>query len=284
MSQHGMHFYSRVGFPALFLALLLMSLFAVNSSRADVEKSALIVGESLSINSSILKEKRRINVYFPSVYYRNTAGKFPVLYMLDGGTGEDFLHIAGLVQIGALNWTMRPFILVGIENTQRKRDLTGPTTDPRDKEIAPVIGGAAQFRKFIGQELMPQIEKRYRTSSETAIVGESLAGLFVIETLLKAPNLFDSYLAIDPSLWWDKGRLLNDAKGKFGTRLNGVKKVYLATSSQEGIVEPTRKISETFSSIPTLEVHLREFPKESHLSVYHPAALQGFRLLFSRDE
>src|SRR5262245_8520287 len=111
--------------------------------------------------------------------------------MLDGGIKEDFLHIAGLVQVSVGNGTMRPFLLVGIENTQRRRDMTGPTENPEDKKIAPRVGGSAAFRAFIRQELMPQVKSRYRTTGETAIVGESLAGLFVVETLLTEPDLFD---------------------------------------------------------------------------------------------
>lgn len=71
---------------------------------------------------------------------------WPVLYMPDGGIEEDFLHVAGLVQVSVGNGTMRPFILVGIENTARRRDLTGLTTRAEDKKIAPKVGGSAAFR------------------------------------------------------------------------------------------------------------------------------------------
>ena len=121
--------------------------------------------------------------------------------MPDGGMAEDFVHIAGLVQVSVGNQTMRPFLLVGIENTERRRDMTGPTQNAGDRRIAPRVGGSAAFRKFLREELMPQIKQHYRTTSETAVVGESLAGLFVVETLLREPDLFDTYIAIDPSLW-----------------------------------------------------------------------------------
>jgi predicted alpha/beta superfamily hydrolase len=83
---------------------------------------------------------------------------WPVLYMPDGGIEEDFLHVAGLVQVSVGNGTMRPFILVGIENTARRRDLTGPTTRAEDKKIAPKVGGSAAFRQFIREELMPTVK------------------------------------------------------------------------------------------------------------------------------
>ena len=78
--------------------------------------------------------------------------------MSDGGIGEDFLDVAGLVQVLTGNGTMRPFILVGIENTQRRRDLTGPTTGAEDRKVAPRVGGSAVFRQFIREELMPQVK------------------------------------------------------------------------------------------------------------------------------
>src|SRR3712207_4681744 len=121
--------------------------------------------------------------------------RLPVLYMPDGGIAEDFLHVAGLLQVSVGNGTMRPFLLVGIENTERRRDMTGPTDNEDDKKIAPRVGGSKAFRKFIRDELMPQVRSRYRTTEETAVVGESLAGLFVIETFLVEPDLFDTYIA-----------------------------------------------------------------------------------------
>src|ERR1044071_7125394 len=100
-------------------------------------------GETFTINSRILNETRRINVYFPPGYQESAGTRLPVLYMPDGGMAEDFLHVAGLVQVSVGNGTMRPFILVGIENTQRRRDLTGPTQNEEDKKIAPRVGGSA---------------------------------------------------------------------------------------------------------------------------------------------
>ena len=61
----------------------------------------------------------------------------------DGGVAEDFLHVAGLVQVSVGNGTMRPFLLVGIENTERRRDMTGPTENENDRKIAPRVGGCA---------------------------------------------------------------------------------------------------------------------------------------------
>src|SRR5262249_51862919 len=182
---------------------------AVAQSALQQQPAApLIIGETFLIESKILGETRRINVYLPTDYAKTPDARFPALYMLDGGLAEDFLHVAGLVQVSVGNKTMRPFILIGIENTERRRDLTGPTENAADKKIAPRVGGSAAFRSFLRRELMPQVKARYRTTAESAIVGESLAGLFVFETFLLESDLFDTYLAFDPSLWWNNQELV----------------------------------------------------------------------------
>lgn len=86
--------------------------------------------------------------------------------------------------------------------------MTGPTDVAEDRKIAPRVGASQAFRAFIRSESMPEIARRYPITGETAIVGESIAGLFVVETLLVEPDLFDTYIAIDPSLWWNKGQLV----------------------------------------------------------------------------
>ena len=144
---------------------------------SDDKAVPLVIGETFTINSKALGETRRINVYMPPGYMESAEARLPVLYMPDGGIAEDLLHVAGLMQVSVGNGTMRPFLLVGIENTERRRDITGPTENEGDKKIAPRVGGSEAFRRFIRDALMPQVKGRYRTTNETAIVGESLAGL-----------------------------------------------------------------------------------------------------------
>src|SRR5690606_1498311 len=98
--------------------------------------------------------------------------------MPDGGVQEDFPHIANTLSELIQNKKIPPFILVGIENTERRRDLSPPTEVEKDKEIAPVVGGSAVFRAFVQNELIPEINAKYRTTNEKGIIGESLAGLF----------------------------------------------------------------------------------------------------------
>jgi predicted alpha/beta superfamily hydrolase len=238
----------------------------------------LTFGESFTITSAALAETRRINVYVPPVYGEAPDARRPVLYMPDGGMAEDFLHVAGLVQVSVGNGTMRPVVLVGIENTERRRDLSGPTGNAEDKKIAPRVGGSATFRAFVRKELMPVITARYRTTPETAIVGESLAGLFVVETLLLEPDLFTTYIAFDPSLWWNDGALVKSAAARLKAGGTSARTLYFACSSEDrGDLCPQLASTLKSSAPATLTWHYVPMPAEKHATIFHPAAILAFR-------
>ena len=253
----------------------------VEQPRAS-EPAPLVVGETFTVESKTLGETRRINVYLPPPYFEPSDMRLPVLYMPDGGIGEDFLHVAGLVQVSVGNQTMRPFLLVGIENTQRRRDLSGPTENAEDKKVAPVVGGSAAFRDFLRSELMPVVESRYRTTSESAIIGESLAGLFVVETFFLAPEMFDTYIAFDASLWWNDGEWVKRAARELARGGRGGRSLYLA-NSREDRFDLTQRLAEILEqhAPADLEWHYEPMPGETHATIYHPAALLAMRRLFA---
>ena len=265
-----------------FLILFVWVSLAAAARPADAEQSApLIIGDTFSVESKAIGEKRRINVYLPPGYAEAADKRFPVLYMPDGGIAEDFLHVAGLVQVGVGNGTMRPFILVGIENTERRRDMTGPTENAEDKKIAPRVGGSEAFRKFVRSELMPEVQGRYRTTDESAVVGESLAGLWVVETFLLEHELFDTYIAFDPSLWWNTQHLVKAAGEALPKHAKLEKTLYIATSG-EGTPELAERFVESLnkSAAGGIRVTYEKMPEEKHATIYHPAALKAFRALF----
>ena len=258
-----------------------LALFSAGArASAQVAPGPLAIGDTFTLSSAVLGENRRINVY--NAPKERDAKPLPVLYMPDGGLAEDFLHIAGLLQVSVANGTMRPFMLVGIENTQRRRDMTGPSEDPRDRSIAPVIGGSGAFRRFMRDELMPAIRTRYRTTGETAIIGESLAGLFVMETLFQAPEMFDTYIAIDPSVWWNREHLLLDGAAQLRTRRFAGKSLYVGSSGEPGMPALSARLQQVLETAGKsgLRFELSAFPEESHGTIYHPAALRAFRAVF----
>jgi len=273
--------------PRLDVVALLLSVASVLPAQSRATDPVgnvvpLAIGETFTIASKILGEVRRINVYAPPGYAESPALSVPVLYMPDGGVAEDFLHVAGLVQVSVGNGTMRPFLLVGIENTERRRDMTGPTTNDADRKIATRVGGSQAFRAFIRTELMPAVKRRYRTTGETAIVGESLAGLFVVETLFLEPDLFDTYIAFDPSLWWNNQALVGSADERLRSPQLMNKTLYFASSAEQGIADATRRLAGVLEQYARrgLHWHYERMPEEQHSTIYHPAALRAFRALF----
>ena len=193
-----------------YLILFLIVILTACNNQAQ-QQDPIPVHDTFTIDSKLVGEKRTINVWTPEDYTK-TKDSLPVMYMPDGGTAEDFPHIANTMAELIKAKKIPPFILVGIENTVRRRDLSGTTEVEKDKEIAPVIGGALKFRAFINDELFPEINKRYRTKKTKGIIGESLAGLFIVETFMTQPDMFDYYIAMDPSLWWNNHYLVRTAK------------------------------------------------------------------------
>lgn len=244
-----------------------------------------MIGQTFVLDSQVLGEARRINVLVPTIYGQPIDAPLPVLYVPDGGQHEDFLHVAGLVQVLASNGGMRPFIVVGIENTQRRRDMTGPTTNAEDLAIAPVVGGSAAFRRFMAEELQPAIARRHRITDEAAIVGESLAGLFVIETLLLEPELFDTYIALDPSLWWADQALLRSADARLREHPPRGKALFVASSSEPELAALAASLAEILArhAGAGLAVHHEPLPGETHATLYHPAALRAFRAVLAPE-
>ena len=270
----------------IVLSLLLSAvsaapLMAAEPTAQTAAASPLVIGETFTIQSKALGETRRINVYRPQPWGLDPKTPLPVLYMPDGGIGEDFLHVAGLVQVLTGNGSMRPFLLVGIENTERRRDMTGPSNVAEDRKIAPRIGGSAAYRDFLRDELMPQVRQRYATTDERALIGESLAGLFVIETLLQEPALFNSYIALDPSLWWNHGALLSGAGKQVPSVARSGARLFLASSGQPELAASSARLAALLQQAsPATLVKYQPLPEETHATIYHPAALQGLRTLF----
>jgi predicted alpha/beta superfamily hydrolase len=242
--------------------------------------TAQVLGQTFTIESKIMHETRRLNVYTPPPC---ESAACPVLYMPDGGILEDFVHVAGLVQVGVGNNTMRPFILVGIENTERRRDLTPPTSVDEDRRIAKNVGGSALFRQFLRDEVKVAVQARYRTTTESAIVGESLAGLFIVETLLVEPKLFDTYIAISPSLWWNDQALAKALPASMKAHADMHKTLYL-TQAAESSERPGMDalVAALKANAPSgLSWSYEAMPNETHGTIYHPAALAAFRKVFA---
>jgi predicted alpha/beta superfamily hydrolase len=210
-----------------------------------------------------------------------------VLYLLDGGIHEDFLHIAGIASLAADFRGIREFILVGIEGIDRYHDLTHPTTVEADRQRLPTSGGADRFRGFLEAELKPFVEQRFRVTDESVLMGESAAGLFVVETLLRRPGLFQGYVAVSPMLWWDGGSLAREAPSLLGKPFPPARRLYLTIADEGGAMrEGVDRLVEALKSVapPDLVWTFVPMEHESHGTAFHPAALDAVRRLFARPD
>ncbi len=238
--------------------------------------------QTWTIDSRVLGETRRIYVYTPPGYDSARSARFPVLYMPDGGVEEDFPHVTRDVDSAIRAGEMRPVIVVGIENTERRRDMTGPTGVEEDRKIAPRVGGSSNFRAFIRDELMPVVRERVRGNGQTAIVGESLAGLFVLETFFEEPRLFGTWIAFSPSLWWNGQALVRGAERhlKGEPRLTGT--LYLAVAGDDDRGDAVKAMAAILRAAAPkgLKWFYEPRPDLTHSTIYGGASPGAFRKVF----
>src|SRR5688500_7032592 len=181
-----------------FLLLLLILTTGSLVNAQDTVRNVSYHGKLDSINSSILNQKRLIQVFTPPSYKPGSADKYDVLYVLDGGNWNTGL-IARTQQFVEGEGLMPPTIIVSVLGIDRSKDLT-PTRLAGWK----TSGGADKFLGFIKNELIPYVNQTYPSNGDNTLWGHSLGGMFVMYAMLKEPTTFKSYIAVDPSMWWDK--------------------------------------------------------------------------------
>lgn len=190
--------------------------------------------ERVVIKSQVLGEERVVLVRTPAAYARG-AERFPVLYMTDGDA--HIQHTSGTVSFLARNARMPEMIVVGISNTDRTRDLTPTRLErlPGQPNVQfPTSGGADKFLKFIETELIPLVESKYRTQPYRALAGHSFGGLFALHAMLTRPELFNSYIAVSPSLQWDNFVLIDRAKEFFKARREYDRTLFISLGNEPG--------------------------------------------------
>lgn len=274
----------------LFVTWASSSLSGQNAAASAAKP--FVLGVIDEIQSVRLSEKRVLNIYLPEGYRPEDTTRYPVIYLLDGSADEDFIHIVGLVQFNSFEWINRvpKSIVVGIATVDRRRDFTFRTTVAADKKRFPTTGGSANFIAFLEQELQPHINRHYKTNGTETIIGQSFGGLLATEILFKKPALFDRYVIVSPSLWWDNGSLLNHTPEilleSFAHRTDiyiGVGKEGLTPSDPPRVMEVDAnlladKVRGTKSG--AVRVHFDYLPQEDHATIMHQAVFNAFRLLF----
>lgn len=260
----------------VFLLFFLSSCFCFAQSK-------FTIGNTYQIQSKVLNESRTLNVYLPEGYHADSAKAYPVIYLLDGSANEDFIHIAGLVQFLTMIEAMPKTILVGIENVDRRRDFTFPTTIEKDKKDYPTTGSSSKFINFIAQELQPFVEKSFKTNGSKTIIGQSFGGLLTAEILLNKANLFNNYIIVSPSLWWNNESLLKDVATKINAQKITNTKVYIAVGEEGKVMkEDAKKLAETIPKMKDLSVNFELFEKEDHLTILHNGIYQTLLKMYKK--
>lgn len=265
---------------------------SIYSAQAQISTKPFALGVIDSLASKVLGETRTLNIYLPEGYQANDTTKYPVVYLLDGSADEDFIHVVGLYQFNNFSWINRvpKSIVVGIANVDRSRDFTYPTTVVADKNRNKISGHSEAFINFIQQELQPFIQARYKgKSNNNTIIGQSLGGLLATEILLKRPTLFQQYIIISPSIWWDNASLLQLASPileanftQHTTVYIGVGKEGLAPTAVPHVMEVEANLlveKLKASKSPQLTVHFDYLPQEDHATITHQAVFNALRLL-----
>lgn len=260
--------------------------FTLVSTFAAAQRP-FVLGVIDSLHSDILKETRTLNIYLPEGYSPDSTTLYPVIYLLDGGADEDFIHVVGLVQYNTFPWVNKipKSIVVGIANTNRLRDFTFPTTVDDDKKKYPAAGHSDNFIAFIEKELQPYIKRAYKANSERTLIGQSLGGLLATEILFKKPSMFNKYIIISPTLWWDNGSLLDKKMPNTSQPIS----VYIAVG-KEGLTPGTPpRVMEVDANVLAdklkqsnnkhIKCYFDYLPDEDHATIGHQAVMNAFKML-----
>ena len=284
------------------LFILIMVLLTANSYSQNPNfkypgnNKPFVLGLIDELQSKELSEKRILNIYLPEGYNQEDTIKYPVVYLLDGSADEDFIHIVGLYQFNNFSWINRvpKSIIVGIANTDRRRDFTFPTTIVKDRERYPTTGKSDRFIVFLEKELQPFIEKKFRATHERTIVGESLGGLLATEILFTKPTLFNKYIIVSPSIWWDNGSILKANSDIFLKGLHNKTDIYIGVGKEGLTPTDIPRVMEVDANLLAdkikasknkwINTYLDYLPQEDHATIIHQAVFNALRLLYPQTK
>ncbi|HEX8369789.1 MAG TPA: alpha/beta hydrolase-fold protein [Pyrinomonadaceae bacterium] len=242
---------------------------------AQAQQVASVLHDRHLIKSQILGEERTVLVRVPPNYAR-TDEKFPVVYMLDAHPPQNSMMV-GIIEQQVWGGMMPEVILVGIQNTNRTRDLT-PTKTERAGS-----GGGDKFLQFLETEVIPLVEKNYRTQPFRIFAGHSLGGLTVVYSFLTRPDLFNAYIAASPSLIWDNNFVIGRAEEVFKQKKEYKKTMFLALGNEPELQKGFNSFRDLLDRTKPkdFEYEFRQLDEENHGSVVLPAYYWGLRKIFA---
>ena len=258
-----------------FILISILLLTGLTAAFSQPRQVVSAVHFQHTIKSQAVGEDRTILVKVPVNYERSEA-RYPVVYMLDAHHPQNAM-MAGLIEQQVWGDVMPESIIVGIQNTNRLRDMT-PT--PGDR---PGAGGADKFLQFIETEVIPFVDKNYRTQPFRSIAGHSLAGLFVVNAFVERPDSFNAYIAASPNVHWDNNYVIKRAEEAFRKRKEWNKFLFVALGDEPAYTAGYTRFQELLdqSKLKGLEYGFRHFKDENHGSVVLPAYYAGLRKVYT---
>jgi len=270
------------------LAVLLVGwLFADQSYAQQVDSSKLVIGEIVVIHSRILGEDRKIHIYTPALspFEKFPGQALPVLYLTDGDALSgivseevDYLSTGYLI--------LPPMIIVGITNYDhnRMKDLTPsrPEGGYNGNRDTFAFGGGEKFLQFIGSEVMPYVESHYKTEPFKVFAGHSMGGLLAFDCLVNHPEMFNAYIAVSPSLWWDSALVVRQANKKLTDRVKN-KFLFFSDANEGGEFHHEVLAMDTLlrqKNIGGLVYKYTYYPDETHGSEPIKAIYDALRFLY----
>jgi len=255
----------------LLLPAILLVLTTVVQAQEGEKRSR---NQAITIKSTLLDETRHISIYLPADYAYSQA-KYPVLYLLDGGT--HLQHASGAVDYLHSRGSIPDIIVVAIHNIDRTRDFS-----PVHVESAPTSGGAEKFLGFLSKELVPYMDKSYRTAGFDILLGHSFGGTFIGYTLLAEPDLFDAYLAVSPALMYADNFVVNKTSEKLKP-FKDTKYFYMTVGNEERYFETLEEYASIMKEKAGESVEFKyvKMPEENHGTTPYFTVFSGLKFIFS---
>jgi uncharacterized protein len=250
--------------------------------------SAVVMTEPVTLpRTTTLHVKAKANGVAYKLYvslprdYETSQQRYPVIYTLDAD--YSFAIARNVVEHLADREHLRWAIVVSIGYDDNPRGAMQPYRMNRTRDYTPThsleggygpeyqkhSGGGAKFRQFLGEELIPLIDRTYRTTKERTLVGHSYGGLFSTWTMLTT-NLFTGYVIVSPSLWYDDSFIFR-LKGSPAAR------AYIAAGSIENpiMARDARRLGSRLGPGHKVEI----LDDETHNSLFPSAFSRGIRFV-----
>jgi len=280
-------------FIKAFIIFFLICTFQSKAQKTGLYKH--ILSDVVTISSRVLNENRKIYIHYPTPDTANLNKKYPVLYLMDAESHFDMLsQYTDYLSRWDVN-VIPQMIVVGITNTKRTRDLT-PTKSiinyfgqPDTSAISWMkpSGGNEAFLQFIREELMPYIETNYKTQPFKIFAGHSFGGIASINCMLTHPDMFDAYIAISPSLWWDGEYVLKLADKKL-KKASVLKKTLFYSDASEGVKDSSSYHTNLLKfdtllmnkALNGLDYKYKYYPTETHMTEPIVAYYDALRFIY----